>query len=450
MRLTSIDIDNFRCYKHCHVDFDDRLTVIVGTNGAGKTSILEAARVAIGSFSAAMKVINRGCDSIQNDDVRNEWYELGSVIDVQPQYPSKITANGIINESDIDENDNGKENIDKEEIDKKNIQWSRAKCFKEGRCTLADAEEITNIANHYLARLKKGDKDLLLPIVAYYGTSRLWNLHRDTKKNFAKKNSRTDGYIDALDGTANDKLMLRWFYNMASTQFENEEPIPEYQAVRKAMESFFNQITGTKKSKVVYNRFEQGIDFVYGEDGHKVRIPLRLMSDGYRCSISLVADIAYRMAILNPQLFDKVIDETSGVVLIDEIDLHLHPSWQQKILGILQNIFQKVQFIVSTHAPSVLNSVKQENIRILTENGVETAPVEVYGKDVNGILKSIMESNSRPSEVLELFEKFHNDMDESNYADAESVLSEIAAKIGENDPELAAARVELDLEQNLQ
>jgi predicted ATP-binding protein involved in virulence len=119
MRLTSIDIDNFRCHKHCHIDFNDRLTVIVGTNGAGKTSILEAARIAI----------NRGCDSIQNDDVRTEWYEVGSVIDVQPQYPSIITANGIINESDIDENDNGKENIDKEEIDKENIQWSRAKCF---------------------------------------------------------------------------------------------------------------------------------------------------------------------------------------------------------------------------------------------------------------------------------------------------------------------------------
>ena len=430
MRLTSIDIENFRGYRKCHVDFNDRLTVIVGTNGSGKTSILEAARIAIGTFSYSMKVANKGCDSIQDDDVRNEWFEIGSVIDVQQQYPSIICANGYINE------------------EKK--QWSRTKNSKESRCTLAEADEITDIAKEYLHRLKNGDASLLLPIVSYYGTGRLWNFHRDTKKNFAKTNSRTDGYVDALDGTANDKLMQKWFYNMASTQFETESSIPEYQAVCRAMEKFFNAIAEKEKSKIIYNRFEQGIDFVYSEGSRKVRIPLRQMSDGYRCSISLVADIAYRMALLNPQLLGNVVDETPGVILIDEIDLHLHPSWQQKILDILLSVFPKVQFVVTTHAPSVINSVKQENIRILTDEEVVTAPVEVYGKDVNGILKSVMESSSRPKEILELFDKFHTDMDNSDFVQAELILQEITRKIGENDPELTAARVELDLEKNLQ
>ena len=253
-----------------------------------------------------------------------------------------------------------------------------------------------------------------------------------------------------MDGTANDKLMQKWFYNMASTQFETESSIPEYQAVCRAMEKFFNAIAEKENSKVFYNRFEQGIDFVYSEGSRKVRIPLRQMSDGYRCSISLVADIAYRMALLNPQLLENVVDETSGVILIDEVDLHLHPSWQQRILGILLSVFPKVQFIVTTHAPSVINSVKQENIRILTDEGIVTAPVEVYGKDVNGILKSVMESSSRPKEILELFDKFHTDMDNSDFVQAEAILQEIARKIGENDPELTAARVELDLEKNLQ
>lgn len=434
MRLTSIDIENFRCHGDCHVDFDNRLTVIVGTNGAGKTSVLEATQVAIASYTAAMKVItkidNKRLDSIQNEDVRKKWIEAGSVIDVQPQYPSKIKVCSVVDGHDVD--------------------LIRSRRSKDSSHPLSESKEITDVAKGYLNRLKNGDKSLVLPIVAYYGTGRLWSLHRDTKKNFAKKNKRTDGYIDALDGTANDKLMQRWFYNMASTAFEREDPIPEYNAVRKAMGEFFNQITGKKDSKVVYNRFEQGIDFIYEEEGCKACIPLRQMSDGYRCSISLVADIAYRMAILNPDLFENVITKTSGVVLIDEVDLHLHPSWQQKILGILLSIFPRVQFIVSTHAPSVINSVKQENIRILTENGVVKAPVEVYGRDVNGILQSIMESNPRPSDVLELFNRFHASMDESDYTGAELLLSEIAAKIGENDPELAAARVELDLEQNLQ
>ena len=89
--------------------------------------------------------------------------------------------------------------------------------------------------------------------------------------------------------------------------------------------------------------------------------------------LSMVADIAYRMALLNPQLLDKVTEKTSGVVLIDEIDLHLHPAWQRHIVGALKKIFPKVQFIVSTHAPSVISSVPQDEIVILENHQVRKA-----------------------------------------------------------------------------
>ena len=91
-----------------------------------------------------------------------------------------------------------------------------------------------------------------------------------------------------------------------------------------------------------------------------VRMPVSQLSDGYKCTISLIADIAYRMAILNPQLLNKVLVETEGIILIDEVDLHLHPKWQKRILKDLMDIFPKVQFIVSTHAPEVINSVKKD------------------------------------------------------------------------------------------
>ena len=87
---------------------------------------------------------------------------------------------------------------------------------------------------------------------------------------------------------------------------------------------------------------------------------MKELSDGYKNTLSMVADIAYRMAVLNPWLLDRVLTETTGIVLIDEIDLHLHPQWQQRIIGDLRTIFPKVQFIVSTHAPLVINSVKRQ------------------------------------------------------------------------------------------
>ena len=110
------------------------------------------------------------------------------------------------------------------------------------------------------------------------------------------------------------------------------------------------------------------------------------LSDGYRSTLSMIADIAYRMAILNPQLFDDVLTQTPGVVLIDEVDLHLHPLWQQRILKDLMNIFPNVQFIVTTHAPAVIGSVKKENLLVLTDNRTAFMPVcEVYGSDANSI-----------------------------------------------------------------
>ena len=88
------------------------------------------------------------------------------------------------------------------------------------------------------------------------------------------------------------------------------------------------------------------------------------MSDGYKNTLSMIGDIAYRMAVLNPMLGDKVLEDTSGVVVIDEIDLHLHPQWQQTIISDLNTIFPKIQFIVSSHAPAVINSVALSLIHI--------------------------------------------------------------------------------------
>ena len=93
------------------------------------------------------------------------------------------------------------------------------------------------------------------------------------------------------------------------------------------------------------------------DDGGAQKFAMNEMSDGYKNTLSMIGDIAYRMAVLNPTLGDQVLRETPGIVLIDEIDLHLHPKWQQSILNDLNEIFPKIQFIVSSHAPAVINSV---------------------------------------------------------------------------------------------
>jgi len=177
-----------------------------------------------------------------------------------------------------------------------------------------------------------------------------------------------------------------------------------------------------------------------------MRIPINQLSDGYKSTVSLVADIAYRMAVLNPQCLGNVCNETSGIVLIDEVDLHLHPAWQQRILSDLTSIFPKVQFIVSTHAPEVINSVPKENVIIIEDNSAIPAPVETYGKDANGILRSVMHVKERPQIIMERFNEFYSAIDTEDYAKAGDILNCLENDIGE-DPELVSMRVQLDLEQ---
>ena len=172
------------------------------------------------------------------------------------------------------------------------------------------------------------------------------------------------------------------------------------------------------------------------------------MSDGYRGTLSLFADIAYRMAMLNPALGDRVL-ETPGVVMIDEIDLHLHPRWQARILEDLVRIFPNVQFIVTTHSPVVVASVPRGNIRVLDGEAVSVPATETRGRDAGDILNTVLDASSRPEEAVQLFDAFNRAVDEERHADARVELEKLEAFVGADDPDVVAARTTLELEELL-
>lgn len=425
MLLKSIVLRNFRCFSDLKIHFHPRLTLIVGGNGAGKSTVLDAATIAAGTLTSAMDgLTNYG---IKKSDAHYKCFDLGSNVDVQPQFPVEITACG--------------------EVDGKEVTWSRRRNSVNSRDGLAYAKEMTTIAKSYQERMRNGDRDLLLPIISYYGTGRLWDQHKEKKNDTFEKNSRSNAYIDSLDGAANDKLMMKWFQKMTIQQYQRGEEIPEFQAVRLAMEQTFEAITGFSDVKAQFNLDTNEIDILYyDEKNEHIRMPISQLSDGYKCTISLIADIAYRMAILNPQLLDKVLVETSGIILIDEIDLHLHPKWQKRILKDLMNIFPKVQFIVSTHAPEVINSVQADSIVVLKNNLAQAALDETYGKDANTILREVMEVATRPEDVTVMFEQFYDLIDEEKWNLAEEILEQLEGKMGNNDAEVNSCRVRLELE----
>lgn len=426
MKIEKIILKNFRCFECEIVEFHDRLTILIGKNGAGKSAVLDAATIAAGSLLAEL---HKAQASINKDDVRIVCHALGSGLDVQPQYPAEIETQACV----------GGEQV----------RWARILRSSSGRTAFSGAEHFKKLAHTYTERMQKGDTQLVLPVISYYGTGRIWAQKRAKRKSiWLDKSFRLNGYLDSLEAEANDKLMLGWFQKMTMRDLQTGKPSPEFAAVRHAMEQIFQSLTGSKDVQVRLNLDTQEIEVQYTRiDGSALVISLNQLSDGYKSAISLIADIAYRMAMLNPQLLDRVTEETHGIVLIDEVDLHLHPAWQHRILDDLLRIFPKVQFIVSTHAPAIIHSARTGRLIILNNGVVNSVSKQAYGKDANYVLSEVMTASSRPAEIQAKFNEYHRCMDREAWGEAENVLNELADIIGEDDAELAECRMELKLEQ---
>lgn len=140
-------------------------------------------------------------------------------------------------------------------------------------------------------------------------------------------------------------------------------------------------------------------------------------------------------------------DETEGIVLIDEVDMHLHPKWQKRILDDLHFIFPKVQFIVTTHAPSILANIKKEHI-LLFENYQIYEPMNTsYGRDLSAILREMMKVEVRPDTVVNLLVSFYRNLSEENYTEAKMELEKLEEILGENDSDVIEAKVSFEVEQ---
>lgn len=429
MLIEKLTLRNFKCFEDIDVEFHPNMTVIVGINGSGKTSVMEGVAIAVSTMFAQMDGLSS--IGINKGQVRIKTFISGSTKDIQAQYPIEVSA-----EARTD--------------DGKSVSWKRSLNSPKGKLTIVDAKEITDLGKSFQERLRRGDTGLILPVIAYYGTGRLWDYHREKQKDVFKTNSRINGYIDCVDGRTNVKLMMNWFAKMTVQKYQNQElgmdEIHELNAVYSAMESCYRRITGCEDVKIQYSMGTKELDVAYKEQsGEWMRIPLNQLSDGYKSTISLIADIAYRMAVLNPHLRSEVCTKTNGVVIIDEVDLHLHPAWQRRILGDLRAIFPRVQFIVSTHAPSVINTVKKENI-IIIDNGEAFEPSwEMHGRDVNTIVSSLMNVDERPSEIKRRFGDFYSSIDVGDVQSAETELNELKKTIGDNDPEIVGCNVKLSL-----
>ena len=272
------------------------------------------------------------------------------------------------------------------------------------------------------------------PLFAWYGVDRLRRL-RGGRRKVERTRDRWEAYDSSLDPTLEEAPLLQWLGDEALGDIvrrQREEPERFFYAA--VMETTVRATPGV--TNVWYDPATRG-PMVHFEKGHVA--PWSELSDGYHVFMALVADIARRAVMLNEIDGAEAPERVEGVVLIDELDLHLHPRWQRVALPSLRNVFPKLQLVVTTHSPQVLSSAENRQVRRLVDGRLQEHQVFVEGRDTNAILCDLMHTDERDERGVVELNRLHRAIDQGDRVGAERIYRELAERWGDNDPALIRA-----------
>lgn len=368
MIIKKIGLKNFHKFNDIEFKFNERFTALAGENAVGKTAILDGVAVAIGGFLAGIKDVDSR--NIRADEVRLSQFNNGGIINIEPQYPTEVQCDA--------------------HLEKIELSWKRSLNSLKGKTTRKDASEIISYAEMLVTDIRAGE-NIILPVFAYHGTGRLWAQINESDDTRLETGSRLLGYKNCLNPISNEKLFLKWFKKMTLIDIQENKKLPQLKSVKQAIQECLKGIYIGEKicnPKVEYSINSDQLEITL-ENGQK--LPFHYLSDGYRNVIGMIADIAFRMSVLNPSLEDKVIVETPGIVLIDEIDLHLHPKWQRRIVDDLKRVFPKIQFVVTTHSPFIIQSLDIGELQILGDNKFNEGFPKYEDMSVEDVTEKLMD-----------------------------------------------------------
>ena len=403
-QLREIRVDNYRCFEELKLPLEEDTTVLFAENGGGKTALLTALAMGLAVFqrgSPKTLKLEAGRDSR-----RHKPNEKGRL---EPAGPCEVTWTAAVGETE-------------------SVTWSTAVQPASGR--------TRNRHRPILEALERvrvpGDR---WPLFAWYGVDRLGRL-RDRRRKVELIWDRWEAYASALDPNLDEAPLLQWLKDETfgdMSRREREEPERFFH--KAVLEVTARATPGVKNAW--YDPATQS-PMVRFDDGHVT--PWSALSDGYHVFIALVADIARRAVMLNEIDGADAPARVEGVVLIDELDLHLHPRWQRVALPRLREAFPRLQLIVSTHSPQVLSSAKNHQVRRLVDGRIQEPSVFVSGRDTNAILRDLMNTDDRDDEGVVALRRLHEAIDQGDHDLADRIHRELVERWGVNDPALIRAR----------
>ena len=418
MKLKSVTIENYRAIENLVLPLNRKLTVLHGDNGHGKTSVLSA--IAVGLVDDLGHLLDESAIDLCEED----WREGA-------EYPRICVTDMDGGTWERRGDEAADEQIEKERKDFRDFSRKNR------------AKDINTNKND-------------MPIVAFYGTDRMLSDMPDwliSQRGSRFTPSRSDALEGALSARTDFEGFLVWFYFKENEELREQRErrdfdyqLKDVSVIRQAISSMLPEVSNPRIEsdplRLVVSR--------QPEEGRVEKLSLNQLSGGYRIVLALAADLARRMAQGNPHIDDPL--QSKAIVLIDEIELHLHPAWQQRILSDLMRTFPNAQFIVSTHSPQVLTTVEPQRIVELYREGdniVAGAPAAAtYGAEAGDVLAAIMHVSERPpdNKFTETLDKYRSLVSEGK-GESEEALK-LRRKLEEHSPhDYALISADLEIKQ---
>jgi len=396
MRIDQIDIENFKCFDHLSMSLEPRFTLLVGDNGAGKTTVLDALAVA-----ASIWLVDPPDSSLVNSrrgilpsEIRLEPVTSGDRTQFVERKPVRIRSVG--------------------EIGGAEVEWTRQ--IPEGgvKVSNTEAKEARALISQVFEAGEEG-AGVLCPVLAYYGAGRAWLPSRARIEKGAPSGParRWDAFYDCFEERIRIGDLLKWFQREAIAAANRQGRWrPGYEAVRLAI------LRCVPEADALWFDGDRS-DIVLSLGGEPC--PFSNLSAGQKMMVALIADIAIKATTQNAYLLPEdeldtygkslpdVLRRTPGLILIDELDTHLHPIWQRRVVNDLKETFPAMQFVCTSHSPFVIQSLQPGELRTLDASGPPL--VEYANQSIEDIAECIQrvevpQQSERAREVARATERY--------------------------------------------
>lgn len=422
MRIDKLEVRNFKKFAEQTFDFHPQFTLLVGENGAGKTSVLDALSVALGVWLVHVpdSQLANSRRKIAESEIRIQPEQDGDRVQFREATTGVVVqATGTIQ-------------------DTTDLTWSRS--IKPGK------KETSNAGSHQAMRIiseafaaDSASERVILPVLAYYGAGRAWLAHRDRYKSKSKPNGparRWAAFYDCLNERIRLSDLSKWFQAEAIAKGNRGGRYrPGFEVVKQAV------LRCVPDSNDIWYDGDRE-ELVLSIAGHAQ--PLSNLSAGQTMMLALVADIAIKAVMQNNFLvppdvltsddepLPRVLAETPGVILIDELDVHLHPRWQRRVATDLKTTFPNMQFVCTSHSPQVIGEVLPDELRLLDGDRYER-PAQSFGMDSNWILRVLMDAEDQDGKIKSKLDSVFDLIGERNLEEATNRISALRQEVGNSE-----------------